>query len=304
MHAFKLILAVLATSWPAAVYAQYFPIAGVPGLRAMNIEIAGNMMRNSARQGSEDTKEFAEPPKRITNVAGSVAKLTYKSSTARRTQNLAKFVEKSRGSDPSGADQMSQLLASTDIIGAIGQGIAPFGLRVDNVADAYTVYWTNAWLGSRGRNDTLSKQQISAVRNQAANALLATNEFISATDAEKQEMAEAMLVQAALIEASVDNAKSNPATMTKVKTAIAQGAKAMGLDLYTMTLTPNGFVPAKKGSAVDENTRIVPSEQERQQALASANSSSESSNYALIAAAGGVGVGGMFLLGKAMGRKN
>ena len=115
---------------------------------------------------------------------------------------------------------------------------------------------------------------------------------------------QALLVQAALIEAYVDNAKSDPALMKKVKAAIAQGAKGMGLDLYKMTLTSDGFVPDKRGSAIDEDDLQSGSESD-EQALASTEpaESGESPNYALIAAAG-AGLGGMFLLGKVMGRKS
>ena len=230
--------------------------------------------------------------------------LSYSASAAVRKNNLSNFVKKTRAVDPEGASKMEAMFASADVIGAIGEGIAPFGLRTNNVADAYTVYWTNAWLGSRGRNDTLSKQQIAAVRNQAANALLTTPAFSSASNAQKQEMSEALLVQAALIEAYVDNAKSDPALMKKVKAAIAQGAKGMGLDLYKMTLTSDGFVPDKRGSAIDEDDLQSGSESD-EQALASTEpaESGESPNYALIAAAG-AGLGGMFLLGKVMGRKS
>jgi hypothetical protein len=167
------------------------------------------------------------------------------------------------------------------------------------------VYWANTWLGSRGRSDDFDKTQILAVRNQAANALLATPTIVSASDKQKQEMVETLLVQAALIGSAVESAKSDPALMSKVKAAIAQGAKVMGLDLYAMTLTDNGFVPAKQGSAVDEDAS-QPSPESGEQALASTEpaESGESPNYALIAAAGGAGLGGMFLLGKAIGRKN
>jgi hypothetical protein len=108
-----------------------------------------------------------------------------------------------------------------------------------------------------------------------------------------------------LIESYVANAKSDPALMTKVKAAIAQGAKRMGLDIYTMTLTDNGFVPAKRSSAVD-NADLISGSESDEQTLASAMPSSdkEAPNYALIAAAGGAGLGGMFLLGKVMGRKS
>jgi hypothetical protein len=231
--------------------------------------------------------------------------LVYRTSLSSRQRNLKNFVNKTRASDPAGASKMQELFASTDVIAAMEKGIAPYGLRVDNLADAYTVYWVNAWLGSRGRTDSLSKQEIGAVRKQAVNALSGTKEIALANDLQKQEFAEALLIQAALIDSYVNDAKSNIAKMNKVKAAIAQGAKAMGLDLYTMTLTDNGFVPAKKGSAIDGGV-LVPDDEAEEQALASTAPPPwyDSTNYTLIAAAGGAGLGGMFLLGKVMGRKS
>jgi hypothetical protein len=266
-------------------------------------EVVAKEARSKERANSMRDKGFQDRP--VVQTAQQISSLNFTPSLMRRKQNLAQFINKTRPSNPDGAIKMTQMFASTDVISVIGRGIAPFGLRIDNVADAYTVYWTNAWLGSRGRDDTLSKQQISAVRNQAANALLASQGVATASDAGKQELAEALLVQAALIESYVANAKSDPALMTKVKAAIAQGAKRMGLDIYTMTLTDNGFVPAKRSSAVD-NADLISGSESDEQTLASAMPSSdkEAPNYALIAAAGGAGLGGMFLLGKVMGRKS
>jgi hypothetical protein len=167
--------------------------------------------------------------------------LVYKVSNAVRRRNLAQFVAKTREIDPDGAAQMEKLFAENDVISIIDKKMTTIGLRANNVADAYAVYWTNAWLGSQGRNDDLPSKQMIAVRNQAAKALLGTLPFKSATDAQKQELAEAMLIQAALIAAIVDDAQSDPALLAKVKVAIAQGAKGMGLDLDRMTLTTQGF---------------------------------------------------------------
>jgi hypothetical protein len=167
--------------------------------------------------------------------------LVYKVSNTVRRRNLAQFVAKTREIDPDGAAKMEALFASTDVMSIIDKRLMDFGLRSNNVADAYAVYWTNAWLGSQGRTDNLTSMQLISVRNQAAKALLATLPFTSATDAQKQELAEAMLIQAALIDAVVDDAQSDPALLAKVKVAIAQGAKGMGLDLDRMTLTTQGF---------------------------------------------------------------
>lgn len=167
--------------------------------------------------------------------------LVYKVSTTVHRRNLAQFVAKTREIDPDGAAKMEELFAANDVIGLIDKELKAFGLSSNNIADAYAVYWINAWLGSRGRNDDFEKRQVIAVRNQAAKALLATLPFASATDAQKQELAEAMLIQAALIGAVIENAQLDPALLAKVKVAIAQGAKGMGLDLNKMTLTAQGF---------------------------------------------------------------
>jgi hypothetical protein len=169
------------------------------------------------------------------------ARLDFKPSLSRRKQNLSRFVEKTRANDPQGAAQMAKLFASTDVINQIGRSIAPYGLSTNNVADAYAAYWTNAWLGVHGNSDSLPKAQVVAIRNQAARALSATMQFTSATDAQKQELAEALLIQAALIDASISYAKSDPALLDRVKVSIAQGAKNTGLDMSQITLTPQGF---------------------------------------------------------------
>jgi hypothetical protein len=168
--------------------------------------------------------------------------LNFQVSASRREQNLSQFVEKTRAIDPQGAAQMTQLFASTDVIDAIGQDLAPYGLRVNNVADAYTVYWINAWLGAHGRQDDVSAAQVAAVKNQTLMVLSATPQFSAATDAQKQELAEALLIQSALIEAAIDYAASDPTLLEQTKAAIAQGAQNFGLDLYQMNLTPQGFL--------------------------------------------------------------
>ena len=207
------------------------------------IQCPGCNARNQAKKSPNSQRVPLERLTPLSPNANPAKALNFRPSETVRRNNLKQFAQKTRAVDPAGADQMEQLFASTDIIVAIGNAMAPYGLRTDNVADAYAVYWTNAWMGARGRNDSLSKSQLAVVRNQAANALLASPEFTSTSDPQKQEMAEALLIQAALIDTSIESAKSDPAFMSKLKVAIAQGAEGMGLDLDAMDLTANGFVP-------------------------------------------------------------
>ena len=260
----------------------------------VNMGGATKQFLKDARE-SDDNSEVSQP--RVP-----IVKLSYKPSQANQKRNLANFVAKTRAVDPASADELERLFTS-DLMRQIDTGMKGLGLSSSNVADAYALYWTSAWLGARGRDDNLPSKQMIAVRDQAARALVSTAVFANASDQQKQEMADSLLVQSALIAGYINGGKQDAALMAKVKVAVAQGAKAMGLDLYAMTLTEEGFVPTKKGSSFDSDAPALTGDGEEQQALASDNPTDSTPNYALIAAAGGAGLGGMFLLGKMMGRK-
>jgi len=178
------------------------------------------------------------------HVAPASASLTYKPSMERRRANLARFIAKSRKVDPQGAARLEKEFATTDVIGKMDRALADYGMRADNVGDAYAAWWLNAWLASRQRTDNPTARQVRAVRAQAAEALAATP-LASASDAEKQEVAEANLVQAALIGAHMEGAKGNPGLSRRVADAVRQGARVSGLNLDAMDLTDQGFTPRR-----------------------------------------------------------
>jgi hypothetical protein len=172
--------------------------------------------------------------------------LTYQPSIQRRNINLARFVKKARETDPAGAAEMEKLFASTDIIRAIGQAVAAAGLQVNNVADVYSIYWTSAWNASRGSTETPSKRQMTSIKSLVANAILVTPAFVSANDSQKQEYAEALLIQAALIDSAMEKANGDPVQLRAIAKAVRKGAKASGFDLDNVTLTEEGFVSSSR----------------------------------------------------------
>ena len=167
--------------------------------------------------------------------------LDYVVSLPNRKRNLAAFAAKSRATDPEDSRKMTTLFAANDVIGLADRDMRKLGLRADNVADAYALWWANAWLASRGRDDDLPPAQMRAISRQAAASLLATPEFANATNSQKQEMAEALIVQTILISSAVGVYKEQPEMMERLKAAVVQGAQASQLDLLAMDLTPAGF---------------------------------------------------------------
>lgn len=172
-----------------------------------------------------------------------VARLTYAPSVEQRRKDLTQFVARSRKSDPQGAAALEKLFATQDIIAQINGQLVAYGFRPNDLGEAYAAWWLNSWLASRGQTDDPSKQQIAAVRTQAARAIAAIPAVGGADDAAKQQMAEAYLVQTALIGAHLEQAKGDPARLKRLAAAVNQGARRSGLNLEAMTLTDDGFVP-------------------------------------------------------------
>lgn len=177
--------------------------------------------------------------------ANEAASLDYRSDPARRQRNLAHFVEMSRTTSPADADNLAQVFASRDILEEMRAPLGKVGLRIDNVADAYALWWIDAWQASRGINEDVGRRTVAAVRDQAALAFAQSGSLRGAGDAAKQEMAEALLIQSLLIESGMEQVKANPALGRQLAAAVALGAQGMNVDLSSMTLTESGFVPAK-----------------------------------------------------------
>ena len=239
---------------PSPVLAQDY--TGDMGMLYTDIGMSGAMMDSATESGifsAETVRTSFEKniidivaSKNSVRISGNTTSFNH--SMQQQKKNLAQFVAKAKNANQKGGAQLEIIFTSTDIIADVGKGIAPYGLKTNNVADAYAVYWMTAWQAAHGDTSDFTRAQSQAVKQQAANALLATPEFISATDAIKQEMAEAYLVQAALIQASVDVAQTDRTIAKGLPSAVRKGAKASGLDLDAMTLTDEGFVPARKDS--------------------------------------------------------
>jgi hypothetical protein len=170
----------------------------------------------------------------------SVGKFAY--SPEVRKKSVANFVGAIRKLDPTGADRVEKEFATKDVLGMVGQKMTEYGLKPNSLADSLAVYLIVAWKAARGTNDDATKAEYQAVRDQMANALVSVPALAEATDAQKQELSDALLLQALLVDAAVTAAKGNAEQMEKVKSGIAGGVRQnFGLDLNALKLTDAGF---------------------------------------------------------------
>jgi hypothetical protein len=170
------------------------------------------------------------------------ARLTFRPSAEVRRRNFARLIRQTQTVDPGGARELEVLL-SRDVIGSLAEGIKPYGLRTDNVADAMTLYVMQAWEVITGRVLPMSLERAQALQRQMTKAVASTPTVAEASDAAKQETAETMMVQALLISSSLKRARqTGDAEVAAVRKAVRAEARAMlGFDLGDMTLTNQGL---------------------------------------------------------------
>lgn len=132
-------------------------------------------------------------------------------------------------------------LGDMDLVGQMEKAMQPIGFHVNNVADAYTLWWVASWKISNSSHERVSLAQYTAVKQQASR-LISETEVASASDAQKQELAEELLLQTIMMEYQYDLARGNPANQIEFAKSIASKSKTMGLDLTALDLTEQGFV--------------------------------------------------------------
>lgn len=255
-------------------------------------------------RGTDKTKgQTVRPPSALAMAPAGFAVLSYDVSLTRRAANLRSFVEKSRAANPSGAADLERVFASGDVIQQLDGEMRKYGLRADNLADAYALWWINAWEAATGAAATEDRGVVAAVRRQSAIALSNVPDVAKADDTIKQNLAEALMVQAMLVSALNEKYRTDKTHGPQLRKAAAQGAKSMSLDLKAMELTPDGFVMRKGASAADapagplEEREVVAAAQVEEEA----SSDTVLATYALPLLGGSIALAAVFFLGGSAG---
>jgi hypothetical protein len=173
---------------------------------------------------------------------GKTTQVAFTPSPAVRKKSIAGFLSRMRAVDPQLASSLEKEFATKDIFGELARKLATYDLKTNSVTDAFTLYTVVAWQGVRGNNDDPSKSHVRGVREQMSHVFTEIPSLTSATDTKKQELADAFILQALLIDICVAGAKKHPEQMSQVKSALAMGTKAtLGFDLTTFKLTDKGL---------------------------------------------------------------
>jgi hypothetical protein len=242
------------------------------------------------------------------------ASLTFTPNMQRRKQTFNNLLAEFDKLQPGIGSQFRPVLFGTgsgDIIQQVQAFISTkYGLKTNNLADAYTIYWISAWEatnGTLGKEPSISK--IKAVKEQISRAFLSIPSIASSSDANKQSYSEVLLVQAALIGSFEEQVKAGTMKLSDMKEGVRRGSKALGVDLDSFILTETGFEPKNLRKHSDASEAAPGAEAT---AVASASSAKTDTNEGssllsgafpgiVIAGLAGSGIAAAFLYGKNKG---
>jgi hypothetical protein len=168
--------------------------------------------------------------------------------TYRRNMTVSRQVQRDllsglRQSSPEVADVLQTIMAENDFIELWNSAMAEYGLRPNDLTDSFAAYWVYNWSVVNDVDD-VPRTQVEAVRRQVKTAFASTPMFSSATEVERQQLSETMMLQVILMAIFDEMGKQagDDSVKQALQVAAYQSMEALGMDLTQFQLTDEGFV--------------------------------------------------------------
>ena len=204
--------------------------------------ILSAMALPAAAQGIFDKPPIAgaapDAPVAQTAPAAEKGPLDFTVSTELRAQNQQKMLSEFGTLYP----DLATDLEDQDIIGMVAEPLAGAGMKVDNLGDAFTAWLLTNHGIVKGYETDATPAQVEGTKKLAYEAMLALPDIQTMTDADKQGVAEALLLQAIINQVMIDARKEhNPDSLPAAVEEVRNSAKQSGIDLDKFVLTQNGL---------------------------------------------------------------
>lgn len=195
-----------------------------------------NLQNELLERRLDESEDRAAPP---VNDPGA---LSYTPSRSVHEEVFGAFIEMTAETDPAAAENLRNLIAAQpDAFEEVKDAVRGYDLDPDNIADAYALWWMSAWLAANSVHETPDGATMAAVKDQTRDSFLATPGVGDLTDTQKQQFAEGLLLQTAVVSASLEQARGDAELEAQVAQAALAGALEGGVDLSAVKLTRNGF---------------------------------------------------------------
>jgi hypothetical protein len=189
------------------------------------------LSRSSARRSS-----LAATPARP------AASLAFRPDAAVRQQVHQRVLANIRKSNPQDAAYLKKVFESGAMRQKVSSYMRRYGMSIDNVADTTALYLATAWLATRADAGDPTPAQMRGLRAQVAGTWASMPQFGNATNAMKQEIAEANVIFATFAGEFAGRAARDPKLAAVVRrNTIANVRDSYQMDLSRLNLTSAGL---------------------------------------------------------------
>ena len=240
MKSFGWIVAVSLVGAALPASAQVFALNPTTMVGYAGTAAAGSYARRQI--GTRIVQRRAPAARPTVAPAQALARANFRPVPAARNQVYARTVALAAKMNAGEAATLRAFFASGKFRAGIIKYMAPYGMSPNNVVDATALYLASAWYASRANGGDPTRAQMNGLRRQIALAMADTPGMLSASDALKQEIAEASLIQAMFSGSLATEGAKNPAASGPMRAAAVNGVRASyQIDLSRMNLTANGL---------------------------------------------------------------
>lgn len=239
----RLSMACLLLILAAGAQAQYDAGATVglgQGVLLNNSVIGSNVMGDVILQQGRQAPGGARYQRAAS--AADLAALQFQPSSQVSQAVLDRIAKQFGGRQP---DTYRQALVRDGVLDKFDALLRQYGYNSHNVADAFTAYLVLSWEVVNNQGDAAQNRQgIDAVRRNMQRALAGNPRFAAMPDAQKQEMAETFgyLAMIATSTRHQLERKGDQMGLARLQDGVNNTAQKMGVNLRTVTMTPQGFV--------------------------------------------------------------
>jgi hypothetical protein len=170
------------------------------------------------------------------------AQFAFRPDPAVRQQVYARAIARAQKVSPADARKIRRMLLSGEVHRNATSYLARYGMSANNLADTLALHLAVAWFATRASDGDPSRAQMLGLRRQVTNVLSDTPGFAKASNATKQEIAEANIVQATFNGSVANAAARDPKLAAKARQAVARDIMSTyRINLLKLNLTNQGL---------------------------------------------------------------
>lgn len=177
--------------------------------------------------GSRLTKARAQPRAPVASPAAIVARTSYRADPAVRRKVYTRAVATIQKASPQDAAQLRTQLANGQLRAGVAAFLQRYGMSANNVVDTTPLYLATAWFAAWADSGNPSLAQVRGLRAQVAQAYATMPGLLRASDAAKQELAEATIIEAWLASTMANQAAQDRKIAGAVRAAVTRAVRDM-----------------------------------------------------------------------------